>query len=214
MGQQNSKTEDHFKENFHFKEDGYFIPTNKLFKMSYVIHENIKTLSIPLNDINLDNNNFKDINKIPIIMQFIYYKLKNVGYNLTPLKIDYPYYNIDDILSQINSKGIPVLNHTSLNDFKIIKQCYEPSLNNIYHFLNKGNILLGGIILNEEFINDVLKIDKEPYIGIISDLILIVGYNPDNIFIKTNWCKKNIKVKNEYLNNIKEIWNVEIKTFY
>ena len=206
MGQQNSKLDDHHSE------DGYFIPTNKLFKISYVIHEIIKTLSIPLNDVNIDIN--IDNIKIPIIMQFIYYKLKNVGYNLTPLKIDYPYYNIDNIFNDINSKGIPVLNHAALNDFKIIKNCYEPSLNNIYHFLNKGNILLGGIILNEEFINNVLKIDKEPYFGIISDLILIVGYNTDHVFIKTNWCKKNIKVKNEYLNNIKEIWNVEIKTFY
>ena len=188
-----------------------------MFKLSYVVHENIKTISNSLNNINLSNLIGENHN-VSIIMQFMYYKLKQVGYNLTPLKIEYQIYNINDILNEFKFKGISVLNHALLNDFKLNSQCYEPNLNNIYYFLNKGEILLGGIILNEKFLSNVLKIDTFKISNIsdiiMSDIILIVGYNSENIYIKTKWCKKNIKIKNEYLNNIKEIWNIEIKTFY
>ena len=55
-----------------------------------------------------------------------------------------------------------------------------------------------------------MSIDKKS--NNISDIILIVGYNSSNIFIKTEWCNEIISVKNNYINHIKEIWNVEIKT--
>jgi hypothetical protein len=202
MGQQISK-----------ENEEYYIPNRKMFKLSYVIYETNKTKSEILESVDLSN--VLGTSKVSIIMQFLYYKLKLEGYTLTPLKIEFPCFSINDILYQVNFKGIAVLNHTPLNDFKIIKNCYKSKLNNVYHFLNKGIILLGFIILNEKFISDVLHIDTSDYIyTVISDVILIVGYDKENIFIKSSWSKENIKVKNEYIDNIKEIWDVQIKTFY
>jgi len=203
MGQQISK-----------ETDGYYIPNQKMFKLSYIVHDTIKTKSEILESVDLSS--ILGTSNVSIIMQFLYYKLKLEGYTLTPLKIEFPSFSINDILDQVDFKGIAVLNHSPLNDFKLIKKCYKPKLNNIYHFLNKGIILLGLIILNENFLSDVLQIDTTDYKNhnVISDCILIVGYDKENIFIKSSWSKENIKVKNEYINNIKEIWDVEIKTFY
>jgi hypothetical protein len=203
MGQQISK-----------ENQEYLIPNQKKIKLSYVVHETIKTKSEILESVDLSN--ILGTSKVSIIMQFLYYKFKIEGYSLTPLKIEFPCFSIFNILNEINVKGIAVLNNTELNDFKISKKCYKPKLNNIYHFLNKGIILLGLIILNEKFMSNILQIDTSDYNdnNIISDVILIVGYDKENIFIKSSWCKENIKVKNEYIDNIKEIWDVELKTFY
>jgi hypothetical protein len=200
MGQQFSK-----------ENEEYFIPNRKMFKLSYVVHDTIKTKSEILESIDLSS--ILGTSNVSIIMQFLYYKLKLQGYTLTPLKIEFPCFSINDILDQVNFKGITVLNHSPLNDFKLVKKCYKPKLNNIYHFLNKGIILLGFIILNENFLSNILHIGLNNY-NVISDVILIVGYDKENIFIKTSWYKENIKIQNEYMDNIKELWDVEIKTFY
>ena len=191
MGVQNSK-------------NGYYMPDRKIFKLSYCIHKNI-TLS-EIKNTNTDLSILvSDYSDVEVLSQLLYYKLKHIGYtNLKIINIEFPYYSLEHIIDNIKNIFI--------KDLKIKKECYEPNLNNIYHFLNKGRILLAGIILNDEFATEVLKLNLLDN-QIVSDIILIVGYNTENIFIKSNWCKDILKVDNKFLNNIKELWNVEISTF-
>ena len=195
MGAQNSKND-------------YYIPDKKMFKLSYCIHKNIKTIS-EIKEINLSSL-LDEYECIGAIMSLFYYKLKHMGYSIHPINIEFPYYRLEQILDNIQCKGIIISNHNILNDLKIINDCYAPNLNNIYHFLNNGNILLAGIILSDDFAKEVLKIEIFEN-DIVSDVILIVGYDTDNIFIKSTWTKDVIKIDNKFLINIKEIWNVELK---
>ena len=188
-----------------------FIPDKKNFKISYCINKNIKTISeIKNTDLSslLDDYEF-----IGAIMSLFYYKLKHMGYNIHPINIEFPYYRLEQILDNIQYKGIIISNHNVLNYLKIINECYAPNLNNIYHFLNDGHILLAGIILDHLFAKEVLKVEifeKNVISDVISDVILIVGYDNDNIFIKTTWTKNILKIDNKFLTNIKEIWNVKL----
>jgi len=174
----------------------YNIPDQKIFKLSYIIYKNIEIKS-EIKSIDLSQFIFNETDNI--ITSFLKLKLKNEGYSLTNLKIEYN--TIETIFNNFNQTF----------DFKIISDCYKPNLNNIYHFLNNGNILLAGIILEPIFLKDILKIEQE---NTVSDYILIVGYDFENFFIKTNWCNHILKIDNKFIKNIKEIWDVKIKTFY
>jgi len=194
------------------KQLNYNIPNMKMFKLSYCIQNNIEFISEIKEQIDLSLlvNEFK----VGIPLQFIYYKLKHAGYVFKEYSIDLQIYRLDELLNYFSNKGIFLSKNAVINDVKIKSKCYESNLNNIYHFLNKGNILLGGIILNEDFITNVLKLDILDYTKTISDIILIVGYNQTHIYLKTNWSNDILKVENKFIKNIREIWNIDLKTFY
>ena len=198
MGQENSKPENGT------------VPTEKLYHLSYVVNKTINTVE-EINGQQDLSYILEPYDRVGLIMQIVYYKLKNHGYSLKPLNIEFNYSTINEILDEISKKGLPISNNT-IKDIKIISNCYQPQLNTIYHFLNQGEILLCLIILDQEFFKVVLNIDKKS--GIATDTILVVGYDLDTFFIKTKWSSKILKLENKFLKNIKEIWNVEIHTFY
>jgi hypothetical protein len=189
----------------------YNIPTTKNFKLSYCVQKTIKQQVEKKECVDLSN--LVEEYQCGIVLQFIYYKLKHEGYCFKEYPIEQSIYRIDDLLETFSEKGIMLSNNAIINDIKIKKNCYEPTLDTIYHFLNNGKILLGGILLDSTFLKEVLNItlNKQP---IISDTILIVGYNNDSLYLKTVWCDEIIKVENIYLSNIREIWDIEIKTFW
>jgi hypothetical protein len=202
MGQDNSKP----------KIETGIIPVERLYHLSYVVQEKIEKIK-EIEEI----KNFIDLSyilepydQVGLIMQVIYYKLKNNGYTLKPLNIELVYSSIHDILQEFNKKGLPTSNGT-INDINIVSNCYQSHLNTIYHFLNCGDILLGLIILDQEFINRVIKIDKKIVNNVIAtDIVLIVGYDLDTFFIKTKWYNEILKIENRFLKNIKEIWNIKL----
>jgi len=199
------------------KHQKYYIPSKKLFKMSYCIQENISESITKKEYVDLSKlvEGYEDIG---LMLQFIYYKLKHEGYSFKEYSISQITYRLDQIFDYINDNGIFLSNNSVINDFRIIKKCYEPNLNNIYFFLNKGQILLGGIILDEKFITDVLHMEigknGNGKNSIISDIVLIIGYDENTIYLKTEWCENTVKIDNKFVSNIREIWNIEIKTFY
>jgi hypothetical protein len=202
MGQQNSK--------FKFR-----IPNEKLYKLSYELTVKVNDNQNELKFINLSDA-LKDFSpNIDPIIQYFYHKLKQSGYVLKPLNIEFVYMSINEIINKINLKGFPVVNNSSINDIKLIKKCYEVSLNTIYYFINNDSILLALIILNEEFLIHVLKINENLQNKVITDVVLIVGYTDKTFFIKNKWSEENqiLEIENKYLNNIKEIWNISIKTY-
>jgi len=193
------------------KQSEYFIPTTKNFKISYCVQETITELVEKKEYIDLSKI-LQEYSTLNLVLQVLYYKCKHQGYNFKEFNVIPISYRIDHILEYISDKGILLSNNAVINDINIIRNCYQPKLNNIYHFLNKGNILIGGIILNEIFISQVLKMDLFEYYDIISDIILIVGYDSTSIYLKTTWSKELIKMDNKFVKNIREIWDIEIET--
>lgn len=185
------------------------IPTERLYKLSYVVHNTLKKVE-EINGQQDLSYILEPYDRVDLIMQLVYYKLKNNGYTLKPLNIEFSYSSINEILNEIGKKGLPV-SSGSIKDIKLISNCYQPQLNTIYHFLNQGDILLGLIILDKDFFKVVLNVDKDI---IATDTVLIVGYDLDTFFIKTKWSNEILKIKNRFINNIKEIWNIEIHPFY
>ena len=198
MGQENTKL---FQENR--------VPREKLFKLSYIVHKNVKE-NAETKSLNLTTL-LEPFKNVDIIMQFLYCRLNSSGYNLKPLNIELSCRNVNEIFDEINVKGFPIKNNTLIKDIEIIKNCYRPTLNNIYHFLNRGNILLGFIILDETFVNETLNLKN--FKTIATDLVLIVGYSPESILIKTKWVDETLKIDNKFINNIRELWDITVKCF-
>ena len=64
--------------------------------------------------------------------------------------------------------------------------------------------------MDQEFIESILKCDYLNNSDIISDIILIVGYTPDTLLIKTSWVPDTLEIPLNYIGNIKELWNISI----
>jgi len=202
MGQNSSKTYN----------DEHFIPAERLFKLSYTVKTPQRNVCNIVQTVNLSLL-LNEYTNIGVFMQFLYQKLKYAGYNsLKPINVDFGYTSIQSILQDLNENGIPVGNGV-IKDVKIIKNCYEPNFNNICYFLNKGRLLLAMIILDTEFITESLKLTENNLKEVATDAVVIVGYDEFNFYIKTNWFKFIVKVENKFINNIKEIWDIDILTF-
>jgi hypothetical protein len=132
------------------KQKNYVIPTGKNYKMSYCVQDNVQEIAEKKEIIDLSKL-LEEYTLSGVIFQFIYYKLKHEGYVFKEYPIGQISYRLDQILDYISDRGIFLENNVIINDFKLIKSCYEPNLNNVYSILNKGNIILAGIILNESF---------------------------------------------------------------
>jgi len=195
MGQQNTKQE------------SLSLPSGKNFKHSYCLRHENKVLKNKIKNVDLSFL-IKDYNT-QLVMQVFYYKLKHLGYTLSILKNVYTGYRIENILNSFVKEGIPVIGDELINDLEITVECYEPHLNNIYYHLNNGNILIAGIILTTEFVNTLFEKTVED--RVLSDIILITGYDSSNFFIKTTWTNVILTIPNKFLKNIREIWNVNIK---
>jgi hypothetical protein len=200
MGQNSSKTFN----------DEHFIPSERLFKLSYTVYKSISNGPLETSSVNLSNLLDEYHNNIGVFMQFFYQKFKFNGYNLKPINFNFGYRSIHDIIMDISNNGFPVSNNEFFKDIKIIKSCYKPSLDTIYNFLNQGKLLLAMIILDTDFITDSLKLSHENLKDIATDAVVIVGYDQFNFYIKTNWFKFIVKVENKFINNIKEIWDIDI----
>jgi len=202
MGQNSSKTFN----------DEHFIPSERLFKLSYTVYKSTSKYDNEVQTVNLSNllDEYHNNSNIGVFMQFFYQKFKFNGYNLKPINFDFGYRSIHDIIMDISNNGFPVSNNEFFKDIKIIKSCYKPSLDTIYNFLNQGKLLLAMIILDTDFITECLKLTQENLKDIATDAVVIVGYDKFNFYIKTNWFKFIVKVENKYINNIKEIWDIDI----
>jgi hypothetical protein len=195
MGQQNTKQE------------SISLPTGKFFKHSYCLSHENKVLKIK--NKNIDLSFLVNDYDTQLIMQVFYYKLKHLGYNLSILKHVYTGYRIENILYSFVKEGVPINGDEMINDLNITVEKYEPRLNNIYYHLNNGSILIAGIVLTTEFVNTLFNKTIEN--RTLSDIILITGYDSENLFIKTTWTNVILTIPNILLKNIREIWNINIK---
>ena len=181
----------------------YYLPSGKNYSMSYVKYTNVnKNLTQELTqELNLSNviqfDNLivqfpKEYGILKLIYSAIWYKITNSGYTIKE-NISNLILNLRDPLNECLDKIIKYgfgenkdNQQACLSDLIIVKQCYQSNLDNIKYLLYTGNILVAGIIIDQEFINQVLNSD-EIINDILSDIIIIIGYNLDSLIIKTNW---------------------------
>ena len=203
----------------------YYLPSGKNYSMSYIkyINVNINVNLMFVDNINLSNvihfDNLiiqypKESGILKLIYSAMWYKITNLGYSIKE-NISYLNLNLNDPLNECLDK---IITHGFLNkhedvlsDLIITKQCYQSNLNNIKYLLCNGNILVAGILIDNEFISQVLDSD-EIINDIISDIIIIIGFNSDSLIIKTNWVENVINLNFSFIDNIKEICNFEIKS--
>jgi len=195
MGQQQTKP----------KENDIVLPINKHFKLSYNTHETIKVLAEKKEHIDFSTL-VQDFHSF-LILRLIYQKLHMLGYTFKEHYWSSSQTHISKILDVIKEDGI-LINNELFNDFDMSYTCYEPTLNNVYSFLNEGKILVAGIILTEPFVKEYFNKETNTT---TSDIVLIVGYDTHTFFIKTIWCEQILKIPNTYIKNIRELWNIEIK---
>jgi len=173
----------------------YSLPSGKKYVFSYCRHYSL----------NMDSENFESINlenlletSEEVLEQVFNYKLKNIGYSFkTSIKtIKGPLHNI------LNSVILP-------KDISFLAKCYQVQKHIIQYFLTKGDILVCGLIMDEDFLLEILGI---PFRDTLSDIILIVGYTPDKFLIKTNWTPDTLEIPWIFVENIQELWNINIES--
>jgi hypothetical protein len=189
------------------------IPTENKYFISYC-----KQYDVTIEDIIFKDSielilNYENISS-NFILSIIYSQINNLGYSI---KLKVPTYNIfkkdssiKEIIEYIEKKGFLCSDYSDiLSDLIFDYQCYYPRLPNIKYLLNKNNILIAGIILDNNLMKSLnLNFPKKD----VTDIICIVGYDNDHILIKSTWIQEKILLKNEFINNIKEIWTINIKS--
>ena len=184
----------------------YNLPKNKQFKLSYCKHKNM-IINDTVYPTEIDLSNILNT-EITLIESVFYYKISHCGYSLDTFKLTD--FNKKRLIDYFQTLRI-IANSEFLTDLVIHTGCYVPNLNNIRYFLSKGSVLIAGIVLDNTLLSEVLNIN-EPFTGIITDIILIVGYTMDYIIIKTEWTSETINLDNKFLPNIRELWNIDIKS--
>ena len=126
------------------------IPSGKHYKYSYCKQlDNLVYTFLP-ESINLILNLNFDLSKnenyiLNFIYVSIYYKIKNLGYNI---KENTNYYiptnnvQLNTIIENVALKGIMSSSNEVLKDLSIVGKPYKVSLNNIKYLLSQGNILI------------------------------------------------------------------------
>ena len=193
----------------------YLLPSGKNFIISYCKIYNIDDSKLDFYfdkkfDINLSH--LIDHFTCNLILIPFYHKIHNIGYSIKESNCTLDYKNpLSDVILNIIKSGIPTSSGEIL-DVTIKSKCYYPTIDNIRYHLYNGNILIAGLVIDTEFIKIVLKSDDYKENEVFSDIVLIVGFDDTRVLIKTNWNKDIIYVPNSFLENFREIWNIEIES--
>ena len=185
------------------------LPWGKNYIISYCSQSNIHEPKETPPEVDLSTLiNYHCKKTIDLIYGVIYYKLKNNGYDL-PI-----YYNkihtvmpLNNLLDLLNNFSSP--NHYEiLDDVVIDKKCFHPRLKNIKRLISNGNILVGGLIIDEKLKHYLNSNEANE----LTDVVLIVGYNTEFILIKTTWTNNIINLSMDFIDNFKELWDINIKS--
>ena len=179
------------------------LPLGKNYSISYCRFYDITSEDTFQSSINLERllpN--RRLNTTELIWSLFFYKVNLLGYHFLKfnlLKFDKLPLNV-------------YLPKIKISDLTIKSKCFNPNFKNVAFHLNNNCILIAGIIMDQEFIEYVLKCDYLTTSDITSDIVLIVGYTPSTLLIKTSWVADVLEIPLSYLGNIKEIWNISIES--
>ena len=172
----------------------YNLPLGKDYINSYCRGHQLKKDSEIFNSINLENL----VPDYPSISDVFNYKLNGVGYSFKTK----PPVVINPLNKLINTTILP-------KDVEWSSKCYLVNEKIIKMLVSQGNILIAGIIMDNDFLFEVLKVTNDTT---LSDIILITGYNEESFIIKTKWTLETIEISWDYLGYIQEIWNIYLES--
>ena len=192
------------------------LPSGKNYKYSYCKQlNNLPYVNLPP-ILNLSHLIFLPKNDgssyiLKLIYTAIYYKIKHLGYNIKETTNHFIHTNIQlsTIIENVCNHGIKSSGKEILNDLTMTGKPYKVSLNNIKNLLSSGNILIAGIVIDEKFGKDVLQ---QNISSLLTDIIIIIGYNQSSLFIYSNWKEEIIEIDYIFVDNILEIWNIEVNS--
>jgi len=188
------------------------VPFGKNYQISYCKHSKLKCVNGLTSETNLINGiKINNKNHINLILSVFYNKINANGYSLkymdNHLLINLP---LDEVINSIIKKGFYSSGHQKkLSDIIINPKCYIPKLKNIRSLVYMGNVLIAGLVIDSEFSKNILKCELKE---IVTEIVLIVGYTEKSILIKGIWNNELLSIPNEYIDYIKEIWNIEIES--
>lgn len=196
------------------------IPKNKIYNVSYCTGNNLlgndKEFLEILNISSLieyfNNSTNKKNEVLVLIYSSFLYKLRSIGYSLVPkitINNQIINSNLEDLIYLICKEGI-YTEYDKLSDLKVIGSCYNVNINNIKYLLNKGNIIIAGIIIDKPLLVDLNYLNLSLFENNSSDIVLIVGYSYTELILKTNWSDELIFINIKFINNLKELWNIEV----
>jgi len=188
------------------------LPSGNNYTISYCKQYNVP-LCVKSKEINLIQllDGYPCDTIMDLVHSVFYYKIKNLGYSIKSRhRFSYFKYPLNDIISAITKTGFYTSDNTSkLTDLEVTSKCYYPNIDNINYLLSGGNILIAGIIVDKEFgevcLNTVIT-------DLVTDIVIIVGITQDGIILKTTWYPEYLIINNRFIDNIKEIWNIDIKS--
>lgn len=164
----------------------------------------------------IDLSLFMDFNIIKrssdFLHEVIFYQIRKLGFSikLTLPKFEiYPQKStIKEMLDLIKSFGFVSSDYQdNLNDLRIEYNSFHVNEENIKSILNKQNPIIAGIIIDSQLAESV----GIPFVKEVTDIICIIGYFPEHFLIKTTWKEEPIELNIELIDNIKEIWDIQIK---
>jgi hypothetical protein len=174
---------------------------DKRFVYSYCKQINYQQKSKTKKSVEIDVSDKKCKNVVQLIYKALYYKVNNLGYNIKECTNHFIKKNtIKEIIDEICIKGFSSSDKTDNLVLKMIPTCYKPTQENIISLLNDGNIVIAGIIVD----NDILSCKN-----IVSDTVIITGYNDTSFKVRSIDSYDLVPFK--CIDNFVEIWNIEIK---
>ena len=165
------------------------LPNYKKYLISYVKLSNVEQSNeiikseIDLSSIFTEINSHK--NTIDLIYGSFFYKLKMIGYWITPILpqfLEFGKVPLNINLENIKNHGFLLSDYHHTLDVNIEIKCYYPTMDNIKTLISEGNILIAGIIFDNELIN---KLTNNSDNSNNSDVILIIGYTKTGFITKS-----------------------------
>jgi hypothetical protein len=175
------------------------LPEGKNFIISYCRHYDVLQPIDGKDSINFINLIPDCITTVSLLTSVLQYKYHSIGYRSLLLELPRVYSKcIDDYFSDLK-----------ILDTHITHLCYNVTLPNIRHFLSSGNILIAGILMDSHFVKDQFNLEIKE---MVTDIVLIIGYTPTEIIIKTTWKPEPMYIEHRFLNVFTEIWNITIES--
>jgi hypothetical protein len=194
-------------------ESKYALPTENTFIFSYCKQHEPEFTDI-LTSVDLSNNINRNNNIHNYILNFIYkslyYKVYNLGYSVKECSNPFVHTNtnLSKIIQSVCERGFSSSDKSeNMTDIVIKPTCYKPTVNIIKGLLSEGNILIAGIVIDDDLSQEVFK---KKTVSNTTDIVLITGYNKNTLTLLTNWREEPVEINLCYTSNIIEIWNIEV----
>jgi hypothetical protein len=148
------------------------------------------------------------IDSYDLIYHVILNEVNKQGYSIKPTKFYFNNGPLERMIQECNYFSSSDSTN-ALDDIKIVPTCYVPTLHNIKHLLSEKKMLIAGIIIDNELKRSLTDESNESSVS--TDVICILGYTQsDSILIKTGWTNPVIELKSTFIENIKEMWSIDI----